>query len=301
MALCPVCFAAYCREQVRHAIQRHRMILPGERVAVAVSGGKDSLTVWDLLTSLGYRADGIYLGLGIGGYSGRSAECARAFAGERGLRLIEVDLAQEAGFTIPQASPARRKPCSACGLSKRHLLNKVALRHGYQVVATGHNLDDEAAVLLGNVLRWNLPYLARQQPVLPATAGFARRVKPLSGLTERETAAYCVIRGIGYIIEECPMARGNPHLGYKELLASLEERSPGTKAAFLTGFTERLSPLLAGLAEAERAGVHPCSRCGSPTTADLCAFCRLASRARRPRRRGRRGAAPHRPPGAPVP
>ena len=77
--------------------------------------------------------------------------------------------------TIPGAAAAtRRAPCGACGLSKRHLFNSVALEHGYDVVATGHNLDDEAAVLLGNVLRWETGYLGRQHPVLPAAPGLRR-------------------------------------------------------------------------------------------------------------------------------
>ena len=75
--------------------------------------------------------------------------------------------------------------------------------------------------------------------MLPAAPGFVRKVKPLVRLGERELAAYCVLTGIDYIIEECPMAAGNRHLGYKELLNEIEERSPGTKAAFLFGFLER--------------------------------------------------------------
>ncbi len=86
-------------------------------------------------------------------------------------------------------------PCSACGLSKRHIFDRATLDGGYDVVATGHNLDDEAAVLLGNVLRWDLAYLARQRPVLPGGDGFPRKVKPLVRLGERETAAYCVLTG----------------------------------------------------------------------------------------------------------
>ena len=97
------------------------------------------------------------------------------------------------------------------------------------MLATGHNLDDEAAVLFGNVLRWETGYLGRQHPVLPAAPGFARKVKPLVRLGERELAAYCVLTGIDYIVEECPMAAGNRHLGYKEVLNALEERSPGSE------------------------------------------------------------------------
>src|SRR5262249_52486620 len=157
----------------------------------------------DVLLDLGYRVDGLYLGLGIGEYSDESAACARAYAATRGASLIEVDIPDAYGFDIPHgARAAKRAPCSACGLSKRHLFNKAALDGGYAVVATGHNLDDEAAVLFGNTLRWSTEYLGRQLPVLPAADGFVRKVKPLVRLGEREMAAYCIVRGIDYIVEE---------------------------------------------------------------------------------------------------
>jgi uncharacterized protein (TIGR00269 family) len=277
---CADCFTRHCREQVRRAIEDHEMIAPGQRVLVAVSGGKDSLGLWHLLRALGYEADGLYVGLGIGEYSDESGEFARAFANEHGWPLLEVDLRSTYGFDVPSGARAiRRVPCSACGMSKRHVFNDAARENGYEVLATGHNLDDEAAVLLGNVLRWETSYLGRQHPVLPAAPGFVQKVKPLVRLGERELAAYCVLTGIDYIVEECPMAAGNRHLGYKELLNEIEERSPGTKAAFLFGFLERGHERFAGDAIEERADLHPCTECGAPTPAEVCSFCRLRARA----------------------
>lgn len=280
-AFCRDCFLHHCREQVRRAIEHYDMLAPGERVLVAISGGKDSLAAWDLLLALGYQADGLYLGLGIGEYSDRSGEFARAFATRIGGQLREVDLRDDYGFAVPEgARVAHRSPCGACGLSKRHLFNSAAIEGGYGVVATGHNLDDEAAVLLGNVLRWETEYLARQYPVLPAAPGFARKIKPLVRLGERETAAYCILQGIDYIVEECPMAAGNRHLGYKEVLNALEDRSPGTKAAFLNGFLERGHERFDDAdAVQERTDLQSCTRCGSPTPGEICAFCRLQERA----------------------
>ncbi|MDQ2726855.1 MAG: adenine nucleotide alpha hydrolase family protein [Actinomycetota bacterium] len=279
-AFCSECFVRHCVEQVRRAIHAFSMIGAGERVLVAVSGGKDSLALWDLLVDMGYDTDGLYLGLGIEGYSEPSAEPARAFAGRRGLKLIEIDLPNDLGFDIPTgARAAKRAPCSACGTSKRHLFNAAAVEGAYDAVATGHNLDDEAAVLYGNVLRWDLAYLGRQLPVLPGGDGFVRKVKPLIRLSERDTAAYCVLKGIDYMVEECPMAAGNRHLNYKNALNEVEVRSPGTKAAFYFGFLERISPLVASVSEEERVDLHPCPTCGSPTVAERCAFCRLVERA----------------------
>jgi tRNA-5-methyluridine54 2-sulfurtransferase len=279
-AFCRDCFLRHCREQVSRTIDAFSMFGRDDRVLVAVSGGKDSLALWDILLELGYQVDGLYLGLGIGEYSGSSGQYAKDFAASRQAKLIVVDLPTTFGYDIPTgAAAARRTPCSACGLSKRHLFNQAALDGGYDVVATGHNLDDEAAVLFGNVLRWDLAYLGRQLPVLPGDDGFARKVKPLVRLSERETAAYCVLSGLDYIVEECPMAEGNRHLGYKAALNDVELRSPGSKSAFYFGFLERMAPMVGATAESERADLHPCPECGSPTVTETCAFCRLVAKA----------------------
>ena len=273
-------FVSHCQEQVRRAVHEHSMFDTGDRILVAVSGGKDSLALWDLLLDLGYRADGLYLGLGIDEYSDESGRYARTFAKSRGLVLHEVDLESGFGFTIPAAAAAtHRSPCGACGLSKRHLFNRHAIELGYDVVATGHNLDDEAAVLLGNVLRWEVGFLGRQRPMLPAAAGFARKVKPLVRLGEREMAAYCVVRGIDYQVEECPMAAGNRHIGFKEILNTLEDRSPGSKAAFMFGFLDRAQERFGDEAADERDDLVPCTSCGAPTPGGVCAFCKLQERA----------------------
>jgi uncharacterized protein (TIGR00269 family) len=272
-------FLKFCRDQVARAIDDHDMIAPGQRVLVAVSGGKDSLALWDLLLSLGYHVDGMTIGLGIGDYSETSTAASVAFAAERGLELTTVDLRGDYGYDIPTAAAVtRRVPCSSCGMSKRHLIDKAALDGGYDVVATGHNLDDEAAVLLGNVLHWQTEYLGRQVPVLEERPGFPRKVKPLIRLSERETAAYCVVRGIDYVVDECPMAAGNRHLRYKDALNDIEAASPGTKHAFYFEFLAKASDRFRPEATAAQDGLTPCASCGSPTTGEVCAFCRLVDR-----------------------
>ena len=123
--------------------------------------------------------------------------------------------------------------------------------------------------------------------MLPARAGFPRKVKPLVRLSERETAAYCIINGIDYVVDECPMAVGNKHIGYKEALNEIELTSPGSKAQFYFNFLRNAAERFA---DAARAGddadgsstlVH-CSRCGAPSSSDPCAFCRLVEQATRP-------------------
>jgi uncharacterized protein (TIGR00269 family) len=277
---CPEHFVRFCRQQVEKAIGEFDMFSKADRLLVAVSGGKDSLAVWHILSELGYQVDGLYVGLGIDDYSEPSGDFARRFASSRDLTLIEVDLPTAYGYDIPTGSRlAKRAPCSACGMSKRHIFDKAALDGGYDVLVTGHNLDDEAAVLFGNVLHWQTEYLARQHPVLPARHGLPRKVKPLVRLDEREMAAYCIVSGIDYMVDECPMAAGNKHLGYKDALNMIEASSPGTKAGFFHKFLAQAAMHFDDVGDAQRAELGACRSCGAPTPNEVCAFCTLASRA----------------------
>ncbi|MDQ4108307.1 MAG: adenine nucleotide alpha hydrolase family protein [Actinomycetota bacterium] len=271
-AFCTEHFLVMFRTQVEKAIRRFRMMGPDDRILVAVSGGKDSLALWDVLLGLGYDASGLYLGLGIGGYSDRSHDAVRNFADHRGVRLLTVDIEQEHGFDIPTAGQrGSRSTCAVCGLSKRYVFNRAALEGGFDVLATGHNLDDEAATLLGNTLRWQTEAIARQSPALPAHEGMVRKVKPLHRLSELETAAYAFLRGIDYVVEECPLVAGNTQLRHKEAMNAIEHASPGTKAQFFLGYLERGAPLFRS---EDRADLRSCEACSQPTTGRFCAFCR---------------------------
>jgi tRNA-5-methyluridine54 2-sulfurtransferase len=277
-AFCNDHFLEFFGRQVQRAIDGERMFTREDRILVAVSGGKDSLALWDVLRRLGYNATGMYIHLGIGGYSDESHRKAVAYAASQGAEILLVDIPGEYGMSVEEFARATgRVSCSACGLSKRYLFNRVALDGGFSVVATGHNLDDEAAVLLGNLLHWQTEYLARQAPVLASThPRLVRKVKPFYRIAEREAAAYAIIRGIDYIVEECPNSVGAKSLLYKEALNLLEQAAPGTKQSLYWGFLERGRKLVEG---ADDATVRSCLHCGQPTTGDVCAFCRMTERA----------------------
>jgi uncharacterized protein (TIGR00269 family) len=279
-AFCAGDFLNFFRNQVREAIRRHRMFTTDERVLVAVSGGKDSLGLWDVLIDDGYQTSGLYLDLGIFEYSVESRARCEAFAAARGVPLIVVSVADEVGAGVPVIKDVtRRPPCSGCGLSKRYLMNRVALDRGFAVVATGHNLDDEAATLFGSVMHWQTEALSRQSPALAAThPKLARRVKPLYRLSERETAAFAFLRKIDYIVEECPFAEGATSIAHKEILSRMEDASPGAKHNFLFGFLDRARP---AFERAESAVLNECARCGQVTTGTICAFCKLADQVKR--------------------
>ena len=146
------------------------------------------------------------------------------------------------------------------------------------MVATGHNLDDEAATLMGNVLRWQRDLLARQSPALESNhPQMVREVKPLYTLTERETVSSWLLRGIDYVVEECPNAKGAHSLLYKDILNRIETESPGTKQQFFQGFLSRMRPALQREEAVDLAG---CVECGQPTTGEVCSYSRMKDRAR---------------------
>ncbi|HUG36398.1 MAG TPA: TIGR00269 family protein [Candidatus Limnocylindrales bacterium] len=279
-AFCTPHFIEFFRKQVREAIRHYRMFEPDDTVMVAVSGGKDSLALWDVLIEEGYRTCGVYLDLGIFDYSVESRAKCEAFAKARSQTLVIERVAEAVGAPIPVVQKATRRPtCSACGLSKRYLINRAALTHGYTVAATGHNLDDEAATLFGSVMHWQTDALSRQSPMLPSThPKLIRRVKPLYRLSERETAAYAFLRGIDYIVEECPFARGATSLAHKDVLNRMEEASPGAKHNFLFGFLDKAR---AAFEAAESVTLLECASCGQVTTGEICAFCKLADQVKR--------------------
>jgi tRNA(Ile)-lysidine synthase TilS/MesJ len=172
-------------------------------------------------------------------------------------------------------------------------------------VATGHNLDDEAARLLGNLLHWHRGHLSRQHPFLPdAGEGLVRKVKPLWRVSELETASYGFLKGIDYVTEECPMSEDATSLVYKEALSRIEDRMPGTRTVFYQGFLDPGNPLRRAPEEILREGggeeregpetegagtPRACASCGAPTWAETCSFCRLKDRVqkRRDQRAGR--------------
>src|SRR5512136_3120738 len=165
LALCGEHFLEWVPEQTQRFIEKYKMFTRDEHILVAVSGGKDSLSLWDVLLRLGYRADGMYIGLGIDGgvdYSNQSHEmCVKFLANVKrttddGLPTADptsnlqppnsnwqptlhvVDIAKLYGESIPQVAGrttrGRGKPCSVCGLIKRHVMNRVARDGGYDVL-----------------------------------------------------------------------------------------------------------------------------------------------------------------------
>ncbi len=275
IALCRSDFIEFFKRRVKKALSRWKMCSKDEKILVAVSGGKDSLTAWHVLLQLGYQADGLFIDLGIGENSAKAKEKVISFAEKVGRKLILIDIKEHfAGMGIPDIVRRVKEPaCKICGRIKRYFMEKAA--EGYDCIATGHNIDDETAFLLGNILHWKEEFLARQAPVLKEEWGFKRKIKPLVLCSELETAAYAFFMGIDYYDEPCPLAEGATSIFYKKIMNEIENEMPGTKIRFYQGFQERRQLFQK---EEEPLPAKPCRICGYPTSAGICAVCRLKIR-----------------------
>ncbi len=274
-ALCADDFTFFLEKRVSDTIKKYHLIDKDDTPVVAVSGGKDSLSVWHILNKLGYSADGIYVDLGIGEYSRESLEKIKKTAEilQRRIFVFPIRKIFERGID-EIAKTIRRVPCSACGMMKRYVMNKVCIDHGFNVLITGHNLDDEAAALMGNLLYWKEEYLWKKSPLLEGREGhLSRKVKPLFLCSEREMAAYALISRIDYIYEECPFSEDAKSLTYKSILNNLEETSPGTKLQFIKGYLKMVKDN-----EEVVRDMSYCAICGYPCYGDKCNMCRLLDR-----------------------
>lgn len=271
MYLCADHFVEYFERKVKRTIERYKLLKPNEKVLVVVSGGKDSAVTAYVLKKLGYNVECLHINLGIGEYSEKSEQYVRKQCEVINAPLHIVRIRELLGWGIGEVK-TRRPTCSYCGLTKRYIFNKFAHDNGFDVIATGHNLDDEASFIFSNLMNWNTEYLAKQGPLLPGEGKFVRKVKPLYELTEREVVAYALAVGLEYIIDECPHARGATTIEYKQILNELEEKRPGTKINFVKGYLRKRHLFEVELKKAE---LKECKVCGMPAQGEKCSFCRF--------------------------
>jgi len=267
---CPDCFIRYFQNAVERGLRKFP-ISTSTPLLVAVSGGKDSLAAWNILHELGYTTRGLHIRLGIDEFSDASAEAVAAFARERSLPWVEHSIEAALGFSIPTIHRRmRRKICSICGMLKRQLLNRLSIQEGHDTVVVGHNLDDEAGRLLGNIVRNRHQYLDKQTPFLPSThPRLTAKCKPLYRVEAREIRIYCSLKSIRPVELNCPHSRGATSHRFKEALDFLEESMPGTKRDFLFTFLKRRKPDLSPRP------FRDCVLCGEPSYGELCSVCNL--------------------------
>lgn len=274
--LCGVHFIEDFNERVEETLKKSAMIKQGDRIAVAVSGGKDSTALLyalnKILAGKGTRIFAITIDEGIKGYRDDTIRSASKIAEDLGIEHEIVSFGDLYGFDLDDIIEGKEAaPCTYCGVFRKNALNRTAKLLGATKVATGHNLDDEAQSVLMNYMKGDIERLMRFRPrrVQP---GLIPRIKPFRGIPEKETALYCMINGIYAESRECPYARLSLRADVRDMINRLENRYPGTKHSVLKGF-ERVMELASS--EWTQMDLAACGICGEPCVKDVCKACEL--------------------------
>ncbi len=274
--LCQKHFVEDFERRVKETISRNGMINTGERIAVAVSGGKDSTALLLCLHTIFDNSDvelvAVTIDEGIAGYRDDTIKSARAIATSLGIEQKIVSFQKEYGCNLDDFVRGKEvAPCTFCGVFRKSALNRTAKKLEASKVATGHNLDDEAQSIMMNYLKGDIERLMRFRP-RKAQPGLVSRIKPLRDIPEKEIALYCMVKGVFAESRECPYAKLSLRADVREMTNNLESLFPGTKQSILIGF-EKIS----GIVRDGWAGIDlaTCEACGEPCIGDICKACEL--------------------------
>ncbi|MHA1771101.1 MAG: TIGR00269 family protein [Candidatus Thorarchaeota archaeon] len=281
-ALCLSCLVQTTLQRVRRTINKRKMFRETDRIGVAISGGKDSAVLLDLLfkIEMDFPKTTLYpftIDEGISGYRDKALHAAKTLAKSLDLNLHIVSFDKLYGHTLDSIVHGRNDSgvgaCSYCGVLRRHAINEAARELDVDVVATGHNLDDEAQTILMNIMRGDTQRIARSNRLREyAIAGFVPRVKPLMELSERDIVAYAHFTGLPFHDIPCPYASEAYRNDIRAFLGEMEYQRPGTLLAILHS-GDKIAEALSGTIPTITQGI--CERCGSPTTGRICKVCQL--------------------------
>ncbi len=256
-----------------------------DRIAIGVSGGKDSLTLLHILAKIEKsfpkaRLIAITIDEGISGYRDEALQIAQKACHSLGVEHIIASFEQLFGHRLDgivekvrqkEVKNDRLTPCAYCGVLRRRALNTTARNLGATKLATAHNLDDETQTALLNIFHGDPLRIARAKPILSSThPQFVPRVKPLCEVLERETTLYTYLKGINFQSIPCPYAPEALRTDIRVMLNRMEAKHPGLKYTVYHS-TERLSASIVNVGEAEE--LNDCTLCGEPTMHAICQSC----------------------------
>ncbi|TFG30945.1 TIGR00269 family protein [Candidatus Thorarchaeota archaeon] len=280
--LCGTCLVQTTIDRVRKTINRHKMLTDNDRIAVAISGGKDSAVLLHIL----YTIESAYpnseivpvtIDEGIQGYRDEALESARALSRSLDLTLEVLSFKELLGYSLDGIVKRRSSnalgACSYCGVFRRRALNIAAKNIGADVIATGHNLDDEAQTIFMNILRGDSARIARTNvPRELSVDGFVPRIKPITEISERDVVAYAHYLKLPYHDFPCPYAEEAYRNDVRSFLNEMEYRRPGTLLATLRSGE---SMTMAYRQAPTTWEFTNCEKCNTPSPSKICKVCEL--------------------------
>lgn len=283
--LCQKCFIESITDKVLKGIRRNKLIEKGDKVAVALSGGKDSVMVLDILNSLYERniidLVAITIDEGIEGYREHGVELAIKNAEKLGINHRITSIKEYFGKSLDEIMAEENREhgaCTYCGVFRRWIINKVAREEGATKIATGHNLDDETQAILMNYLEGNIDNLTRiGAKSEPKSDKFTVKIKPLREIPEKEIALYVVARELDVHFDECPYSKESFRGEVGRFVKELSVNHPTIMYSTLKGF-DKIKPAVKKEFSGKKVKMGICINCGEPASHDLCRACLFSKR-----------------------
>jgi len=283
--LCRKCFAKSVEVKVRATISKYRMLRFDDRLAVAVSGGKDSVSLLHILAGLERKHPksslvAVTVDEGIRGYRDEALKIAVENCKKLNIMHHVVSFEDLFGYTLDEltASPkakdmSRFSSCAYCGVLRRKALNLAARQVDASRIATAHTLDDEVQTILLNIFHGDVLRIAREKPVTDGVhRKLVRRIKPFCEIPERETSLYAYVKRVGFQSTPCPYASEALRNDVRHMVNRLEEKHAGMKFAIFNSI-ERIRPALQQMDMKQ--GFGECAECGEPTSDKVCKTCQI--------------------------
>lgn len=262
---------------MRKTINKYKMFEVDSRIAVGVSGGKDSLALLRLLHKIEARQPKVELiavciDEGVTGYRDEALRIAQKNCDDLDIEMHTLSFKDMFYETMDEIAIRDRDlgTCSYCGVLRRRALNEAANKVDADRLATGHNLDDMAQTVLLNIFRGDMKRINQFNPGGQTLEGYVRRVKPLCEVPEKETTYYTFINNMEFQSIPCPYADEAMRTDVRRFLNQMEHKQPATKfTIYQTGLKLRK--------EIPRTSVvNKCSICGAATTEKICRTCQLS-------------------------
>lgn len=276
--LCRDCFIESIEKKVIKTVKKEKLLDKGDKVLVALSGGKDSVTTLEILNSFRERniidICAVTVDEGIANYRQDGVDIAVRHAERLGIEHKVVSLKEDYGITLDEIMQKEnhKGSCTYCGVFRRTVINKAAREMGATKIATGHNLDDEVQAIMMNYLEGNMDNLTKLGAKSESKAEeFTPKIKPLREIPEREIGVYVVAKDLEVHFDSCPYAMQSFRGEVSELINQLAEKHPTIKYSTLRGY-DKIKGVLKNDLEKEFSHTR-CVRCGEPSSNELCKAC----------------------------
>ena len=287
--LCPECFQKNIEKIIYKTISKYNMLKPKERIIVALSGGKDSITLLHNLKIIQDRTHNskpiiaLIIDEGIKEYREKSVKKAKQFCNKNNIESKVISFKDKIGKTldeiinIKKKTPDYKYACNYCATIRRRLLNDGAKELGGTVLAIGHNLTDFAETYLMNILYKRLDIIANQYISKEENSNinqfYIKKISPLIRIPEEEIFLYANIKKLDYYPSHCPYREKDPIIRKRVLdfIQDCKKYSPEIEFNLLNGFLELSKTLYY---HREKIDYNLCQRCGYPCgNGKICTYC----------------------------